>query len=137
MDKNEITEIAHDSKTGDPVEVVQDAQDTTAAIIDEEISKIIQTALEKARELLSKNKKLLDNMARLLIERETIFQEEVDMLMEGKSVEEIMAFMDKNEKDLQENPFERNSKKSVIIKEEKALEKQEQSQEKTELEDKK
>ncbi|MDY3929761.1 MAG: elongation factor G [Clostridia bacterium] len=30
---NEITEIAHDSKTGDPVEVVQDAQDTTSAIV--------------------------------------------------------------------------------------------------------
>ena len=30
---NEITEIAHNSKTGDPVEVVQDAQDTTSAIV--------------------------------------------------------------------------------------------------------
>ena len=30
---NEISEIAHDSKTGEPVEVVQDAQDTTSAII--------------------------------------------------------------------------------------------------------
>ena len=30
---NEITEIAHDSKTGEPVEVVQDAQDTTSAIV--------------------------------------------------------------------------------------------------------
>ena len=30
---NEIKEIAHDSKTGEPVEVVQDAQDTTSAIV--------------------------------------------------------------------------------------------------------
>lgn len=30
---NEITEIAHNSKTGEPVEVVQDAQDTTSAIV--------------------------------------------------------------------------------------------------------
>ena len=30
---NEIAEIAHDSKTGEPVEVVQDVGDTTAAII--------------------------------------------------------------------------------------------------------
>ena len=44
-------------------------------------------------------------MARLLVERETIFTEEVDMIMEGKSVEEIMKFMDANEKSLQENPF--------------------------------
>lgn len=85
----------------------------TASIIDEEIQKIIKDALEKARELLAKNKKLLDNMARLLVERETIFQEEVDMLMEGKSVEEIMDFMDKNERSLCENPFKRKG----IIKE--------------------
>ena len=81
----------------------------TAAIIDEEVRTIIETALAKARKLLSENKKLLDNMARLLIERETIFTEEVNMLMEGKSVEEIMAFMDENERTLSENPFARKN----------------------------
>ena len=94
----------------------------TAAIIDEEIRLIIDGGLQKARELLSKNKHLLDNMARLLVERETIFTEEVDMLMEGKSVEEIMAFMDEHEKTLQENPFERKSAKSVIVPEKKDTE---------------
>ncbi len=84
----------------------------TAAIIDKEVSDIISNALKKARELLVNNKKLLDNMARLLIERETIFTEEVDMLMEGKSVEEIMAFMDENERALSENPFLRGQKKA-------------------------
>ncbi len=90
----------------------------TAAIIDQEVTAIVETALEKARKLLAENKSLLDNMARLLIERETIFSEEVDMLMEGKSVEEIMAFMDENERTLRENPFEKR-KKVVISKEEK------------------
>jgi len=89
----------------------------TASVIDDEIHAIINNALEKARDLLSKNKSLLDTMARLLVERETIFTEEVDMIMDGKSVEEIMEFMDENEKRLQENPFERKSKKSVIVKE--------------------
>ncbi len=88
----------------------------TAAIIDEEIKSIITTALDKARKLLAENKKLLDNMARLLVERETIFTEEVNMLMEGKSVEEIMEFMDENERTLKENPFKRGN--PVIVKEE-------------------
>ena len=92
----------------------------TAAIIDQEIREIIDNALQKARKLISDNKKLLDNMARLLVERETIFAEEVDMLMEGKGVEEIMEFMDQNERTLRENPFKR---KSVIISEKKAEEK--------------
>ena len=92
----------------------------TAGIIDQEIRQIIDTALQKARKLLSENKKLLDNMSRLLVERETIFTEEVDLLMEGKSVEEIMEFMDQNERTLRENPFKR---KSVIITEKQAEEK--------------
>ena len=88
----------------------------TAGIIDEEVQKIVNTALEKARDLLGKNKSLLDVMARVLIEKETIYTEEVDMIMEGKSVEEIIAFMDENEEKLQQDPFKR---KSVLVKEKK------------------
>ena len=102
----------------------------TAAIIDEEVRSMIETGLEKARKLLGENRKLLDNMARLLIERETIFTEEVDMLMEGKEVEEIIAFMDENERTLSENPFAR--KNPTIIKE---AEKAEKPTEKTEKPD--
>ena len=91
----------------------------TAAIIDEEIRGIVDQGLQKARKLLKENKKLLDNMARLLVERETIFTEEVDMIMDGKSVEEIMQFMDENERRLSENPFDRKSAKDVIVPEKK------------------
>ena len=101
----------------------------TAAIIDEEVRSIIETGLEKARKLLGENRKLLDNMARLLIERETIFTEEVDMLMEGKEVEEIIAFMDENERTLSENPFAR--KNPTIIKEAEKAEKPTEKTEKT------
>ena len=87
----------------------------TAGVIDEEVNKIVMQSLEKARKLLSENRDLLDKMARLLVERETIFSEEVDMLMEGKSIEEIEKFMDENEKTLQENPFARGKK--IIVEE--------------------
>ena len=81
----------------------------TAAIIDEEVQRIIMEGLDKARKLLKENKSLLDTMARVLVERETIFSEEVDMIMEGKSAEEVMAFMDENEHTLSENPFARKA----------------------------
>ena len=86
----------------------------TAGIIDEEVNKIVMESLGKARSILSENRKLLDNMARLLVERETIFTEEVDMLMDGKSLEEIEKFMDENEKTLQENPFARGGKNVIV-----------------------
>ncbi len=81
--------------------------DQTAATIDGEIRRIIADAHQKAVDLLSANKKLLDNMARLLIERETIYQDEVDMIMEGKSVAEIVEYIDKRDKERLENPFKR------------------------------
>ncbi len=95
----------------------------TAAIIDEEIRLIVDNGLKKARQLLGENRKLLDNMARLLVERETIFSEEVDMLMEGKDVEDIMKFMDENERTLSENPFARKAASKIIVPEKEEKEK--------------
>ena len=89
----------------------------TAALIDEEVRKIVEDALQKARKLLGENRKLLDTMARLLVERETIYSEEVEMIMAGKSVEEIIAFMDGNENALSEDPFGRMERSSKIAEE--------------------
>ena len=57
--------------------------------------------------VLTENRKVLDNMARVLIERETIYTEEVDMLLEGATVSEVYEHMDKFEKAEAENPFKR------------------------------
>ena len=81
--------------------------DETASVIDEEVHKIIEEAHARAVELLTANRKILDNMARVLIERETIYTEEVDMLLEGASPDEVYAHMDKYEKMETENPFAR------------------------------
>lgn len=77
----------------------------TAKMIDEEVRGIIAEQLDRARKLLSENRAVLDNMARVLIERETIYTEEVDMLLEGKSYTEVIKYMD--ERDSSENPFKR------------------------------
>ena len=52
----------------------------TAGIIDEEVHKIIETAHARAVELLTSNRKVLDNMARVLVERETIYTDEVEWI---------------------------------------------------------
>ena len=84
-----------------------------AMLIDEEISAIIKNAHVKATELLSQNKSLLDVMARVLIERETIYQEEVDLIMAGKSAKEVMEYMDN--KEVVTNPFERAEKPTTKV----------------------
>ena len=92
---------------GRDMEAHNSYSEETAGIIDEEVHKIIESAHERAVKLLTENRKVLDNMARLLVERETIYTDEVDMLIEGKSVEEICAYMDSKEKESEENPFKR------------------------------
>ena len=49
----------------------------TARVIDEEVSKIIEKAYEKAKDLLLKNKEKLDSLAKKLLEREVIFKDDL------------------------------------------------------------
>ena len=49
-------------------------------------------------------------MARLLIERETIYGEEVYMVMEGKTLEEILEYIEHKES---ANPLEKAMKKEA------------------------
>jgi cell division protease FtsH len=77
----------------------------TAGIIDEEVKRIVTTQYERARKLLSENRAILDNMARVLVERETIYTAEVDMLMNGADYKEVLAYMEQHDKDQPDNPF--------------------------------
>jgi len=65
------------------------------AIVDKEVKRIIDTAYQRAYNILEKNRKIMDNMVRLLYARETIFSDEIEMLFEGKSAEEISEIIDK------------------------------------------
>ena len=107
---------------GRDMEAHNSYSEETAGIIDEEVHKIIETAHARAVKLLSDNRKVLDNMARVLVERETIYTDEVDMLLEGKNVEEIYDYMDKKEKSAKENPFDRFVYKGVDAKDDRAEE---------------
>ena len=79
----------------------------TAAIIDEEVKAIVERAYARARKLLLENRSILDNMARVLVERETIYTAEVDMLMHGAGYEEVLRYMEDHDKDSPDNPFGR------------------------------
>ncbi len=77
----------------------------TAGVIDEEVKKIIMTQYERAKKLLSENRAVLDNMARVLVERETIYTDEVDMLMSGKDYKEVLEYMEKHDSGAPDSPF--------------------------------
>ena len=79
--------------------------DEIANIIDEEVREIVDECHKRATKLLTEKIDVLHNMSRVLIEKETIHTEEVDMLMQGKPVEEIIAYMESKEAGAAETPL--------------------------------
>ena len=69
-----------------------------AAIIDEEVAKIIKKCQVQANEILSKNKNIVKTMVEVLLEKETIYSDEIDLIIAGKSKEEVIKFIDKKVK---------------------------------------
>lgn len=61
-----------------------------AGQIDEEVKAIIDSNYQRALQILKDNRNVLDNMVKVLYEKNTIYTEEVDMLFDGKSAEEII-----------------------------------------------
>ncbi len=90
---------------GKDMEYHNSYSDETAKLIDAEIRRIIEDAHARAVKFLTDNRSVLDNMARVLIEHETIYTEEVDMLVNGASYKEVVTFMEEQEQKRTENPF--------------------------------
>ena len=53
----------------------------TARVIDEEVSKIIEKAYERAKDILGRNKEKLDALAKRLLEREVIFKDDLEQIL--------------------------------------------------------
>lgn len=63
----------------------------TAAVIDQEVKRIIESCREKATKILKENRKVLDKLAELLIDKERIGQQEFEALFEqnDETIEEM------------------------------------------------
>lgn len=72
--------------------------EATAALIDQEIKALLDKCYLKTVDILKKNKKTLDNMAKLLLEKDTIYTDEVEMIINGSTWKEVVAVVDKKEK---------------------------------------
>ncbi len=75
-----------------------DFSEKLASEADDEVRAILDYNYKRAKKLLSENIDLLNEMANLLLDRETINKDEVDMLAEGKSAKEIAKIMEERDK---------------------------------------
>ncbi|WP_026835069.1 ATP-dependent zinc metalloprotease FtsH [Eubacterium xylanophilum] len=64
----------------------QNFSDATSEIIDAEVKKIIDECYEKATNILTENRKILDKLADLLIQKERITREEFEQLFDNTEI---------------------------------------------------
>lgn len=110
--------------------------ENVAATIDKEIKTFLSDAYKKAKDILIKNRDILDNMVKVLFEKETIYTEDVDMLFDYKSAEEVIAAIEEREKKTAAYKKEKeqsqiNEKIEIveeIVKEEEKVEKEEKDE---------
>ena len=76
----------------------------TARVIDEEVSKLIETSYQRAIELLRSNKEKLTKLAEKLLEKEVIFKDDLEEIIgarpEGARVSESINDMPEDEADI-------------------------------------
>jgi len=71
---------------GREIQSHRDFSEVTARMIDEEVVRIVRKAQSTAEQVLNDNIDLLHNLAKALLEHETIDGAEVDAIMEGKPI---------------------------------------------------
>jgi cell division protease FtsH len=64
----------------------RDFSEETAAVIDSEVSALVASAYERAKQVLTQNRHILDTIAQLLIERETVDAEELQEIINTSDV---------------------------------------------------
>jgi cell division protease FtsH len=68
-----------------------DYSDEIAREIDDEIRRIVESAHQKARDILTTRRKSLEVISEILVKRETIEKDEFEALLAGKSEEEVFG----------------------------------------------
>ena len=83
-----------------------------ASKIDNQVKEIIDEAHAKARRILESKKEVIEKVEKILLEKETIYQEEFEMLFNGASVEEVVELIDKKEQEKKE--YQERAKREAI-----------------------
>ncbi len=78
---DKIGNLTYYDSTGQEYGFTKPYSEKTAEIIDEEISKLIESQYQRVKDLLSKNKDKLVKLAQRLLEKEVIFKEDLEEIL--------------------------------------------------------
>ena len=102
---------------GRDYQVQNQYSDATARIIDDEVKAILDKCYDKAKKMLESKRDLLERMTQLLLVEETIYSEEVDDLIAGKSSEEITKRLHEKEQKRKEKEEQIRREQEYVVKE--------------------
>jgi cell division protease FtsH len=71
---------------GRDIAAERDFSEDTAAAIDEEVSQLVEEAYRRATEVLVANRPVLDELAEILVEKETVDAEQLQELLLSRDV---------------------------------------------------
>ncbi|MBQ3503022.1 MAG: ATP-dependent zinc metalloprotease FtsH [Clostridia bacterium] len=83
-----------------------------ATAIDQEVKSIIDEAHARAVEILKDKKELIEDLKSILLEKETIYNEEFKLLYDGASVEDVKKIMTENE--IAKQKYQEEARKSAM-----------------------
>ena len=78
----------YDSTGQSDMGITKPFSEKTAQTIDEEVHTMLETAYQRAKKLLEENREKLDQLAKLLVEREVIFREDLENIYGKRPFEE-------------------------------------------------
>ena len=87
----------------------------TASEIDAEIHKILQNNYARAKKIIESNKDVLIEMAEILLVKETIYKEEVDLIISGKTKDEVVQYMEQKLAQQREKDKKRKQEQEIAI----------------------
>ena len=98
----------------------RDYSESVASIVDEEIHKLISNAHQEAYEILVANREILDNLVTILLEKETILKDEIEVIFKKvKKVSRRPAWTGSSDRiPSTEPPVPMTAAKSVVAQEE-------------------
>lgn len=102
---------------GRDYQVQNQYSDATARVIDDEVKAILDKCYSKAKKMLESKRDLLERMTELLLAEETIYSEEVDDLIAGKSSKEIINRLHEKEQKRKEKEEQIRKEQEYVVRE--------------------
>ena len=69
--------------------------DHQASVIDDEIKNIINSCKKTTNDLITKHKKEVETFVKVLLNKDTLYEDEIKLVFEGKSAKQIINYIDK------------------------------------------